>query len=359
VRRAWLWVAALCWAGLAACGPLQSGPGGPSLPGSVPRTLKIGLSAPFEGLYRPIGYQALYGVRLAVRERNAAGGVGNALIELVALNDFNQASEAAVQAQKLVIDPLVLGVVGGLRPEAALAALPVYQAAELAFLSPTPSDLLVAHGLTETLAAGLSNVVVAQAAADLLVSEWGAQRLGLLQGTGSAERALGAALDQALAARGVELTVTTGWQTELLSAEALFVAAEVREGAAWMAQTWAAGYERPMAGGPALHSPLLPLLAEGAARDAVVLSGLAPPPDSERWQEAFREVSGGTAPSPMAWWAYGAAIRLLDAVAWDIRQGGGPTRSGVLAQVAATPCSHDVVYRYQVGQAGEFELVGR
>ena len=50
-----------------------------AFPGSVQPTVKIGLSAPFEGLYRDLGYEVLPAVRLAVRERNAAGGVGRSL----------------------------------------------------------------------------------------------------------------------------------------------------------------------------------------------------------------------------------------------------------------------------------------
>ena len=80
-RRVSRMVSCAVWAGLcslllAAC----------SLSGSVKPTVKIGLAAPFEGLYRDLGYEALHAVRLAVRERNAEGGVGQCyLVELVAL----------------------------------------------------------------------------------------------------------------------------------------------------------------------------------------------------------------------------------------------------------------------------------
>jgi len=96
---------------------------GCSFPGSVKPTVKIGLSAPFEGLYRDTGYEALYGARLAVRERNADGGVGERfLVELVALNDFNEADKAIEQAQKMAVDRQVLGVLGGFSPDTASAA---------------------------------------------------------------------------------------------------------------------------------------------------------------------------------------------------------------------------------------------
>jgi hypothetical protein len=119
-----------------------------SFPGSVKPTVKIGLSAPFEGQYRDLGYEALYAVRLAVRERNAGGGVGQRfLVELVALNDFNEADKAVEQARKMAVDPAVLGVIGGWSPETALAA-GEYERLGLSFLTPDidtrSGDILVA-----------------------------------------------------------------------------------------------------------------------------------------------------------------------------------------------------------------------
>lgn len=108
-----------------------------SFPGSVRPTVKIGLSAPFEGLYRDLGYEALYAVRLAVQQRNGAGGVdGRYLVELVALNDFNEPEEAVLQAREMAADRGVLGVVGGWAPETARSAAPEYRRLELAFLAP-------------------------------------------------------------------------------------------------------------------------------------------------------------------------------------------------------------------------------
>jgi hypothetical protein len=125
-----------------------------TIPGSVKPTIKVGLSAPFEGRYRDLGYEVLHAVRLAVRQRNEAGGVGDRyLVELVALNDFAEADPAVVQARKLGVDGEVLGVLGGLTPEAAAGAAQEYELLELAFLFPTidlteppsvPSDAIFA-----------------------------------------------------------------------------------------------------------------------------------------------------------------------------------------------------------------------
>lgn len=106
-------------------------------PGSVKPTVKIGLSAPFEGRYRDLGYEALHAVRLAVRQRNEAGGIdGRYLVEFVALNDFNEPEEAVVQARKMEVDAGVLGVLGGWSPEAARSAAPEYKRLGVPFLAP-------------------------------------------------------------------------------------------------------------------------------------------------------------------------------------------------------------------------------
>jgi len=108
-----------------------------SFPGSVKPTIKIGLSAPFEGRYRDLGYEVLHAVRLAVRQRNAAGGIDDRyLLELVALNDFDEADEAVMQARKMAVDPGVLGVLGGWSQATAGLAWPEYERLGLPFLTP-------------------------------------------------------------------------------------------------------------------------------------------------------------------------------------------------------------------------------
>jgi len=122
-----LWAVLCCVVVLSAC----------SFPGSVKPTVKIGLSAPFEGQYRDLGYEVLYAVRLAVRQRNELGGVGGRyLVEFVALNDFDEAGEAITQARKMAVDPGVLGVLGGWSPETAQVAAEEYGRLGLPFLAP-------------------------------------------------------------------------------------------------------------------------------------------------------------------------------------------------------------------------------
>jgi ABC-type branched-subunit amino acid transport system substrate-binding protein len=96
---------------------------------STQPVVKIGLVAPFEGRYRPIGYEAVYAARLAIREINARGGIDGHRIELVALDDRGEPEQAATAARQLALDPQVVAVVGHLRPDSTDAALETYCAA--------------------------------------------------------------------------------------------------------------------------------------------------------------------------------------------------------------------------------------
>jgi hypothetical protein len=118
-----------------------------SFPGSVKPTVKIGLSAPFEGLYRDLGYEALHAVRLAVQQRNEDGGVGGRYwVELVALNDFNELEAALVQARKMAVDSDVLGVLGGWSQETAVGVAPEYKRLGIPFLAPETDWTTVDYG---------------------------------------------------------------------------------------------------------------------------------------------------------------------------------------------------------------------
>jgi ABC-type branched-subunit amino acid transport system substrate-binding protein len=101
---------------------------------SVDPVVKIGLVAPFEGRFRPIGYDVIYSARLAVREINAAGGINGQRVALVALDDGGDPQLAYDAARTLAIDPNVVAVLGHWLPENTAAALPVYTEAGLTLL---------------------------------------------------------------------------------------------------------------------------------------------------------------------------------------------------------------------------------
>lgn len=98
---------------------------------SVDPVVKIGLVAPFEGENRAIGYDAIYAARLAVREINAAGGIGGYRVALVALDDGGESELAQETAKSLLIDPGVVAVIGHWLPQTTAVSAPIYNQANL------------------------------------------------------------------------------------------------------------------------------------------------------------------------------------------------------------------------------------
>ena len=104
------------------------------LPGTRP-VIKIALVAPFEGAHRQIGYAAITAARMAVRELNNAGIAGGCAVELLALDDGGSPAMAVEQAEKVLLDPQVVAVIGHWLPATTAAAAPVYARAGLQLLS--------------------------------------------------------------------------------------------------------------------------------------------------------------------------------------------------------------------------------
>ena len=100
----------------------------------VEPVLKIGFVAPFEGRYRPVGYDTLYSARLAIREINDAGGLNGYRLELVVLDDGGDPELAQQVAASLLIDPDVVLAIGHWRPETNAAVQSLYLDGGLAFI---------------------------------------------------------------------------------------------------------------------------------------------------------------------------------------------------------------------------------
>ena len=313
--------------------------------------IKIGLVAPFEGRYRSLGYEALYAVKLAVRERNAAGGVAGHMVELVALDDGDDAEASSVQALKFGVDERVMGVVGPFSQAAAQAAAPVYQDLGLPAITPLSCGLMLPH---EDVGHQASNPLAAQQPSS------GERALFCL---GADEEALARALVERLPADaqvtllraglgelGDSLRPAAGHVQEAPWGEAAFAAlrehradvylfdGDVLAAADFLVKARRAGIDAPLWGGPSLARAQLAQIAGDAvagtchALTAPVLSDLSP---GSAFVARYRELSG-TAPGPWAALAYDAAQLLLDAIERTVQADGAPTREGVAAALAQT-----------------------
>ena len=95
---------------------------------------------------------------------NAAGGVGGRKIQLVTYDDGGDANKAKTFAQRLVEEDKVVAMVGGSTTGTTMAMIPVFEDAEVPFVSLAGAILAVvipALSLTQAVGKGDVRVIVA------------------------------------------------------------------------------------------------------------------------------------------------------------------------------------------------------
>lgn len=297
-----------------------------AFPRSTPPTLKIGMIAPFEGLYRPQGYAALYAVKLAIRERNRAGGVVGYGIELVALNDDGEPTAAALQARKLAVDADVVGVVGPLTRATAEAAAGPLAEAGLAWVAPASVPDHVVRDQANAFRLFAADADLASALVGWAARQGSADLLLAIPEMGSFSAALNAA---ATAAR-IPVTTTVpveGQAAVLLLGGDAAEAATILQGAQAFLKGGSIG-GGPEAAGEAFWQRMRPFGVE-----MVWATSLRPRVWPSSLAQGYAELAGSEL-GPAAALAYDATQVLLDAVAQDIVAHGKPGRAGVAAALA-------------------------
>lgn len=267
--------------------------------------VKIGVVAPFEGRYRTVGYDVIYAARLAVRERNAAGGINGYTVEVVSLDDGGDAASAEVQARKLALDPAVVAVIGHWRDDTTLAGAPVYTRAGLP---------LVAPGVSAPALSSYSQIAFRLYPTDAAIEE---------------------AARQVVASLGVGRLAFVRSQADLAQVigtppQAVFIGLDPLPAAEVVTSLARAGVQARWIGGAALADPQYLAIAGAAAEGSLVILGAPLPGDvagAEGFIARYRAIAGAE-PGWRALLAYDATQLLFEAIAQAAAQG-TPSRSGV------------------------------
>jgi branched-chain amino acid transport system substrate-binding protein len=334
------------------------------LPPPLPRVIKIGLVAPFEGRYRYIGYDAIYAARLAVREINAAGGVAGWSLELAAYDDRADPEMARAAARNLVADPDVVAVIGHYRETSSGAAAEVYAEVGMpllvvgTWLTPTGASVWSMLPPPEQVAAAM--IEAASGAPSLLSPPSGGIKGGEVWGDGP----LAAGLSDALQTRSYRYEPDTSAFPDVV-----FSTLSPVETGSRLAEWRAAGWKGTLIGDIDL-----------AAMDFMDVAGVAgegtffvtpyllsqDAPELEGWREAYRAV-GPHVPDPGVYArpTYEAVYALADAIGAAVDANGQPSRAGV--QMSGLGAARNVagyrndmaLYVYLWESASLARLVGR
>ncbi len=296
------------------------------LPPGLPSVIKLGLVAPFEGRYRYVGYDAIYAARLAVREINAAGGVGGWQIELVAYDDRGDPDLARTAARNLAADPDVVAVIGHYRQESTDAAQAVYAEAGLPLiaLNAWMADSRQAWSLTA------SPARVAQEMAATLpqasdVTVWGESPLS------SPLRSLA---DQ-LGHRYVTSAPEDFGAISAYPSLQVFSALPPQSTGDYLAEWRTHGWTGSLVGGPELAAADFAEIAGEAALGTCFVTPYPFPADLQEtasWRVAYLSV-GPHVPEPGSYAlpTYEAIYLWAEALSADVAAYGRPTRAGMAA----------------------------
>ncbi len=293
-------------------------------PRSTPREVKIALVAPFEGEGRPLGYQVLSGVKLALKESDYRLRTGE-IVALAALNDDYDPAEAARQVHTADADPEVMAIVGPWsRATASTAAEAWHTGAPSLVIPASLPDDLVLPGRYRLFADDRS---LAEAAGREARSIGGCGTI--LVGSASSP----------LEGRGCPKGESPHWIMACGSAAGTISAVP-----SWCRAHPSAGAPILIAGPDAFRLWILPVLPEGMAVRWVT----SWPTPGAGFSERFREYTGQDA-TPEATAAYEAAKLVLSAMseaaeAGDLSRGGMDRALGQILSGKEFP-AHVIVER--------------
>lgn len=100
----------------------------------------IGMVAPMTGDLADFGKQVERGIRMAMDEINAKGGINGRMFELKICDDQCNPQQAAACAQKMVNDPEIFAVIGHICSSCTLAGGPIYDAGGLTAMTVNSSN---------------------------------------------------------------------------------------------------------------------------------------------------------------------------------------------------------------------------
>jgi branched-chain amino acid transport system substrate-binding protein len=132
---------------LVGCAPATPQPAAPAATEAAPAaptadtsTIIIGMVAPMTGDLADFGTQVERGIRLAMDEINAKGGINGRKLDLKICDDQCNPQQAAACAQKLATDPTIFAVIGHICSSCTLAGGPIYNDSKMTVMTVNSSN---------------------------------------------------------------------------------------------------------------------------------------------------------------------------------------------------------------------------
>lgn len=308
--------------------------------------LLIGAVAPTTGKYGEMGKDLLAGVRMAVKNRNAAGGIDGRPIKLVEEDDDANETQAITVAEKIVGNGAVLGVVGHLNSETTLTASYVYSRAGVALIMPVPTNPEITRKQLKNLfRVPVTDDIQGPECARFMTTALRMNKIAIIHNKRTYGLGIATAVKKDLESRGITAVAFQGFNPDdddfrpfigrikQLAPDGVFLGGGHSEAALFIKQSREQGFDVPFVMGDGCFDSQLMGLA-GAAAEGSFVSNIAPLSSPNAGAKAFyedflKENRKIVAFAPLG---YVSATILLDA----IQKAREKTRGGVL-QVLQDP----------------------
>ncbi|TAL88112.1 MAG: branched-chain amino acid ABC transporter substrate-binding protein [Candidimonas sp.] len=274
--------------------------------------IQIGVQAPITGEYAGEGQGIENGVKLLVKQQNAEGGLLGRKIQVTVCDDEGKPAQAAICARKLV-NAGVIAVIGTYTSGAALAAAPIYAAANVIQTSDGTSDELTQKGWKTFFRNAPPNSAEALFTADYLVKVKHYKRIVILSDHSSYATGLADSADKAIKADGGNIVakdyINAGTQdytavlTKLKSKnpDVLYFSGYYTDGGLIRAQMMQLGMKTTFVGGDANQNVAFAKMAGNAAQGAIIINVPSPKnlpyPEAKKFLADYVQAYGSAPPS--------------------------------------------------------------
>jgi branched-chain amino acid transport system substrate-binding protein len=293
-------------------------------------TIKIGHYASMTGSEATFGISTDNAIRLAIKEKNAAGGVKGRKVELITIDDAGKQSEAATAVTRLINDNKVVAVLGEVASSRSMAGGQIAQKAGVPMISPSSTNpdvtdigdyifrvcflddfqgWVVAKFMTENLKAKKVAILYDQAQA---------YSSGLADFFEKAFKEMGGTITTKQAYTGGNLEISSQLQQlKGSNPDAIFLPGYYSDAGTIIRKSREAGIKAVFVGGDGWDSEELPKIAGDAINGNYFANHYAPEEDRpavKNFVEKYRKEYKNATPDGLAALGYDAALVLFDAM---------------------------------------------
>ncbi|MGN6104240.1 MAG: ABC transporter substrate-binding protein [Kofleriaceae bacterium] len=306
----------------------DAGGGGGSAPPST-GAIKIGHFASMTGPQATFGVSTDNAIKLAIKERNAKGGVKGRKVELVTIDDAGKQSEAATAVTRLINDHHVVAVLGEVASSLSLAGGPIAQKAKVPMISPSSTNpdvtdigdyifrVCFLDDFQGWIDARFAKDNLKATKAAILYDQAQAYSSGLADYFEKSFKEMGGTIATRQAYTGGNLEISSQLQSIKSSgAEVVFLPGYYSDAGTIIRKAKEAGITAKFLGGDGWDSEELPKIAGDAINGNYFSNHYAPEedrPEVKNFVEKYRAEFGET-PDGLAALGYDAALVLFDAM---------------------------------------------